>query len=203
MARCGYMWFYVPKSGFMSAVLDVRNSHFLITFLATSDRYGTYIFFGKFLRKWLPSVILVVRNSYFWPFQIDWPFWISYIHFRSQFWPISDRYRIVLFFFGANFGCPKISFDRISGHFWSIGHIGCPKFTFDGISGHFRSIRILIICLKFGQYGHFGCPKITFDKLFLNFFGQNGRRRPFWIGPQCQLSNSSEIFGCMCKVWRT
>ena len=39
VARCGYMWFYVAKSGFMSAILDVR--------------------------------------SYFWPFQIDWPFWIS------------------------------------------------------------------------------------------------------------------------------
>ena len=34
-----YMWCYVAKSGFMSAILDVR--------------------------------------SYFWPFQIDWPFWIS------------------------------------------------------------------------------------------------------------------------------
>ena len=30
---------------------------------------------------------------------------------------------------------------------------------------------------------------------FLKIFGQNGRRRPFWIGRQCQLSNSSEIFG--------
>ena len=29
----------------------------------------------------------------------------------------------------------------------------------------------------------------------VEIFGQNGRRRPFWIGRQCQLSNSSEIFG--------
>ena len=57
---------------------------------------------------------------------------------------------------GAHFGCPKFTFDRISGHFRSIrnlhflkmfdkmaavGHFGCPKFTFDRISGHFISIR--------------------------------------------------------------
>ena len=30
---------------------------------------------------------------------------------------ISDRYRILLVFFGGHFGCPKITFDRISGHF--------------------------------------------------------------------------------------
>ena len=28
----------------------------------------------------------------------------------------------------------------------AVGHIGCPKFTFDRISGHFRSIRIF--CLE-------------------------------------------------------
>ena len=59
------------------------------------------------------------------------------------------------------FGCPKITFDCISGHLWSIGHFGCAKFTFDGISGHFRSIWISIFSKK--------------------FFGQNGRRRPFWM----------------------
>ena len=47
VARCGYMCFYVAKSGFMSAILDVRNS-LAIAFLATSDRYATLIFFGNF-----------------------------------------------------------------------------------------------------------------------------------------------------------
>ena len=47
VARCGYMWFYVAKSGFMSAILDVRNS-LSIAFLATSDRYATLICFGNF-----------------------------------------------------------------------------------------------------------------------------------------------------------
>ena len=54
------------------------------------------------------------------------------------------------------------------------GHFGCPKITFDHSSCHFRSIR---------------------NFFFFEIFGQNGRRRPFWIGRQCQLSNSSEIFG--------
>ena len=52
-------------------------------------------------------------------------------------------------------------------------NFGCPKITFDHSSCHFRSIR----------------------NFFFLIFGQNGRRRPFWIGRQCQLSNSSEIFG--------
>ena len=64
------------------------------------------------------------------------------------------------------------NFDCISGHSISIGHFGCPKFNFDYISGHFRSI------------GHFGCVKFTFD---LN----SGH----WMGRQCQLSNSSDVFG--------
>ena len=28
----------------------------------------------------------------------------------------------------GHFGCPKFTFDRISGHFRSIGHFGFPKF---------------------------------------------------------------------------
>ena len=177
----------------------------------------------------------------------------------------------------GHFGCPKFTFDRISGHFRSIhnfnfleiltkmaavGHFGCPKFTFDRISGHFRSIRIFIfleiltkwlpsaildvqnslsitflaildqggifilleIFDKMAAVGHFWCPIFTFNRisghirsiqnflfflnfwqnnfrshflpfqvdtqlfLVLNFFWQNGRRWPFWMGRQCQLS---------------
>ena len=32
---------------------------------------------------------------------------------------------------GGHFGCSKITFDCISGHFRSIGHFGYLKFTFD------------------------------------------------------------------------
>ena len=70
---------------------------------------------------------------------------------------------------GGHFGCPKITFGRISGHFRpicnfflnykmaAVGHFGCPKFTLDHISGYFRSIQIFI------------------------FFLQNGCRWPFWM----------------------
>ena len=44
----------------------------------------------------------------------------------------------------GHFGCPKVTFDRISGHFRSIGHFGFLKFTFDRNSGHFRSIQRFI-----------------------------------------------------------
>ena len=70
------MWFYVAKSGFMSAILDVRNS-LSIAFLATSNRYATLFF-----------------------------------------WEIFDKMAAV-----GHFGCPKLTFDRISGHFRSIGHL--------------------------------------------------------------------------------
>ena len=86
------------------------------------------------------------------------PFWMSEIHFRSHFWPL-QQFRSIrnLNFFGnffdkmaavGNFGCPKFTFDHISGHFRSIGHFGFPKFTFDRNSGHFRLIRNFIVFFR-------------------------------------------------------
>ena len=69
--------------------------------------------FLKFLTKWLPSAILDVRNS-----------------LSIAFLAISDQYST--FFFEI--------FDIMA----AVGHFGCPKFTFDRISGHFRSIRNFI-----------------------------------------------------------
>ena len=114
--------------------------------------------------KWLPSAILDVRNS----------LWITFL-------AILDQYILFLNFLQNgcqyHFGCSKITFDLISGHFRSIrnfncfleifdkmadvGHFLCPKFTFDRISGHFRSI-------------------CNFNFCFGNFW-QNGCRRPFWM----------------------
>ena len=95
---------------------------------------------------------------------------------------------------GDHFGCPKITFGRISGHFRSIlnfyfcdiftkwqpgahfgcpnfkmfgGHFGCLKITLDRISGHFRLI------------GHFGCSKFTFDGISGHF--RSIKNRP--LGP--------------------
>ena len=87
---------------------------------------------------------------------------------------------------GGHFGCPKITFDLISGHFRSIynfnffeifynmtavGHFGCPKITFGRISGHFRSIRNFFLNYfdKMAAVGHFGCPKFTLDHISGHF----------------------------------
>ena len=102
-------------------------------------------------------------RSHFWPFQIDQPFWISEIHFRLQFWP----FQIDTDFVCVHFESPKITLDRISGHFRSIGHFGCLKFTFDRISGHFRSIRnfnFLDFLDKMADVGHFGCGWFVADE---------------------------------------
>ena len=55
------------------------------------------------------------------------PFWVSKNHFWSHFPAILDQYETPFFL---------IFYKMITG-----AHFGCPKFTFDCISGHFRSIR--------------------------------------------------------------
>ena len=107
--------------------------------------------------------------SHFLPFQINttifilWiflqngcrrPFWMSENHFRSHFWPfVNYFYKMAA---SGHFGCPKITFGRISGHFRSIrnfflnfvykmaavGHLDVWNSLFDPISCHFRSIQI-------------------------------------------------------------
>ena len=99
-------------------------------------------------------------------------FWDVRNSLSIAFLPISDRYTTLIFVknnykmaAGAHFGCPKFTFDHISGNFRSIGHFGFPKFTFDGISGHFRSIQHFVIFLG----GHFCCPKIILDRISDHF----------------------------------
>ena len=88
-----------------------------------------------------------------------------------------------------------------------VGYFGCPKFTFDRISGHFRLISNFNFFWKFltkwlpaaildvrnslsiaflaivRSNGHFGFPKFTFDRnsghfrSIQNFFS----RWPFWM----------------------
>ena len=113
------------------AILDVQKS-----LLTISDQYHN-IYFGcpkftfdrisghfisirnflKFLTKWLPSPILDVRNS-----------------LSIAFMAVLDKYG---YFFG-------IFYKMAAGT-----HFGCPKFTFDRISGHFRSIRNFIFIGNF------------------------------------------------------
>ena len=93
------------------------------------------IFLGNFWQNgcrrpfWMSEIHF---RSHFWPFQIDRPFWISEIHFRWHFWLFQIHTELYLFF--------KI-FDKMA----SGGHFGCPQITFDRISGHFRSIRNLFL----------------------------------------------------------
>ena len=133
-----------------SAILDVRIS-LSIPFLVISDRYATLFFFEifdkmadvvhfgcpKFTFDRISGHFRSIRNFFFGNFRQNGcrrPFWMSEIHFRSHFWPFQiDR----------PFSISEIHFRS---QFWpfQIGHFGCPKFTFDGISGHFRSIRNFI-----------------------------------------------------------
>ena len=114
--QLNFFWKFLTK-WLTSAILDVRNS-LSIAFLAISDQYSFLIFLQNGCR---------------------WPFWMSEIHFRWHFWPFQIHTELYLFF------------DKMA----TGGHFGCPQITFDRISGHFR----------------------------------------FWMGRQCQLSNSCEIFG--------
>ena len=52
------MWFYVAKSGFISAILDVRNS-LSIVFLAISDRLAILDFLNS-----LSIAILAISDRY-------------------------------------------------------------------------------------------------------------------------------------------
>ena len=92
---------------------------------------------------------------------------MSEFHISGHFRSICNFFFFVEIFdkiaAGGHFGCPKFPFDRISGHFRSIGCFRFPKLTFDRNSGHFRSIQ------KKNFGGHFGCLKITFDGISGHF----------------------------------
>ena len=117
--------------------------------------------------KWLLAAILDVRKS-----------------LSIAFLAISDYY--------------EISFLEIFDKMAAVGHFGCPKFTFDHISGHFRSIQnfLFYFFYKMAAGGHFRCPKITFDHIsghfrsirHFNFFDYHW---PFWMS---QIHFRSQIW---------
>ena len=152
------------------AILDVQKS-LCIAFLTISDQYHNFYFCEVFLQigcrrpfwmsenhfrshfwqfqtnmqlffkfvftKWLPSAILDVRNS----------LWITFLAILDQY-----RFFLIFYFFykmaaGGHFGCPKITFDLISGHFrsihnfnlfWNFWQNGCRQ-PFWMSEFHFRS----------------------------------------------------------------
>ena len=108
-----------------ATILDVRNSPSM-AFLAISDQYETLFVFEMF------DIVAAVGH-------LDVRNLLS-----ISFLAISDQYATLCF-----------------GNFFVVGHFGCPKFTFDRISGHFRSIQNLFF-YKMAAGAHFGCPKFTF-----------------------------------------
>ena len=139
-----------------AAILDIRKS-LSVAFLAISDQYATlFVFeifiFVIFLQNGCRQLFWMSENhirSHFWPFQTNTQlflnfilqnrcrrsFWMSEIHFGSHFW---------LFYINTYFIFNKMA---------AGGHFGCPKITFDLISGHFRSIRNFIFIWNFWQNG--------------------------------------------------
>ena len=110
---------------------------FFLKFLTNENHFRSHfypfhidmqLFFLKFLTKWLPSAILDVRNSLSIAFLAisDRSAILDFLNSLSiAILAISDRYRIFFLIFdkmaaGGHFGCPQITFDRISGHFRSI-----------------------------------------------------------------------------------
>ena len=170
---CLYVYIYWPTVNLYQVVVGQQSVRTLFKSLAQ-------LFCKCFFFKWPLVAILDVQfiisyqyhNFYFCDIFLQngcrRPYWMSEKSLSVAFLAISDQYETFFNFFykmatGAHFGCPKFTFDRISGHFRSIGHFGFPKFAFDRNSGHFRSIQNFL----FG--GHFGCPKMTLDRISGHF----------------------------------
>ena len=88
----------------------------------------------------------------------------------------------------AHFGCPKFTFDRISGHFRSISNLklflkcltkwlmsailefrNSLSIAFQAISDWYGTLIFLEIFDKWLPFGHFGCPKFTLDHISGHF----------------------------------
>ena len=82
---------------------------------------------------------------------------------------ISDQYPNLIFF--SHFGWPKITFNRISRYFRSILNFFFTKWLLAAILEDWKSLLIAFLTIA-DQYATF---------LFLDFFLQNGRWRPFWM----------------------
>ena len=88
-----------------------------------------YFCFFLILLKWLPFWMFQNHfRSHLWPFQINMR--MSEIHFRSHFCPFQIDTQLVFYIF-----------DKMA----AVGHFGCPKLIFDRISGHFRLIWIFFL----------------------------------------------------------
>ena len=122
-------------------------------------------------------------------------------HFVSHFLPFQITTTIFIFVnfvykmaAGGHFGCSKITFGRMSGHFRSIRNFFKKIFTKwlpSAILDVRNSLWITFLAIldqyrffnfyyKMAASGHFGCPKITFDLISIHFTSIRCRR-PFWM----------------------
>ena len=140
--------------------------------MAAGGHFGCPNFFwSKFLTKWRPVAILDVWKSLF-----------------IVFLAISDRYETFNIFWNLKKNCHRRPF------WMSISERSTNLYVRNSLS-----IAFLAISDRYGTFYHFQSLSID-TKLFFWSFWQNGRRRSFWMGRQCQLSNSSEIFGWVMHV---
>ena len=138
-------------------------------------------------------------------------------HFVSHFLPFQINTTIFIFVkflykmaAAGHFGCPKITFGRISGHFGSISNFFFleifDKWLTSAILGVRNSLSIAFQVISdryatfnfFGNFwqmaavGHFGCPKFTLDHIFWPFeilCGMPRHKCKFTLNihPQCFL----------------
>ena len=95
--------------------------------------------------------------------------WMSEISLSIAFLAISDRYATWNFFLNVIF------FYKMP----AVGHFGCSKITFGRISGHFRPIRnFFLFFLQNGCRRPFWMSEIHFGSHFWPF---SGCRWPFWM----------------------
>ena len=162
------LWFFFHKIAQPAAILDDRKS-FSNAFLAISDQYATFVF--DFFFK-------MDAGGHF-----GSPIWAILDDRKSlsiAFLAISDQYTTFFFwiFFSQN-GCRR-PFCMTENHFWShfsSFQINTQLWFFftkslpASILDDRKSLLITFLVIS-DQYATF---------IFLNFFSQNGCRRPFWM----------------------
>ena len=141
----------------------MSKNHFVSHFLLF--QINTTIFVTLFT-KWLLVAILLFGcpknhfRSHFWTFQINTNFFFKFLQNGHR----------------RQFGCPKFTFDRISGHFRSIRNfifsifvIFFTKWLPAAILNVRKSLSVAILAIS-DKY-----------KTFIYVFLQNGHLRPFWM----------------------
>ena len=119
-------------------ILDYRKS-LSIAFLAISDQYATFLyFFSQNGRRWPFWRSENHFRSHFSPFQINTQF--LFLFFFTKWLPaaiLDDRKSLLIAFLSISYQYASFFSHKIA----AGGHFGCPKITFLRISCHFRSIH--------------------------------------------------------------